>query len=306
MKMGSKTAAVVVTYNRRELLKKCIKRLLEQTIPCDIYVIDNASADGTADMIRDEYVGSSLRYFNTGKNLGCSGGNEFGIREALKAGYEYIWTLDDDVIPERDSLEQLFRGGKALKGRWGVLSSVVKWKDGSICKANRQKKSLFTFVTDRELKKKKAVRVKMVSFASMLIRASVVRDVGLPKVEYFIWTDDYEYSGRVSRRYPVYVIPQSVVLHEMKRNRKHDLATEQGERIHRYKYLFRNDVDCYRDYGIAGWSYILLKDIGTSVRILMFSGADAGHRLRVVWSSFKKGLHFRPEVRYPDRSSDRV
>lgn len=297
--MRAKTAAIVVTHNRKELLRRCIESLLVQTVRCDIYVIDNACDDGTSDMIRDEFDETSLYYFNTGSNLGCAGGNEFGINKALQQNYAYVWILDDDVIPERNSLEMLLRGGKALKGNWGALSSVVKWKDGSICKANRQKKSLLTFVTDRELKEKKLIRAKMVSFASMLIKSDVIREVGLPKGEYFIWTDDYEYSGRISRKYPVYVVTPSVVNHEMKKNKKHDFATERGERIRRYKYLFRNDVDCYREYGPAGWFYILLKDVGTSVKILFCSGADAGQRIRVIWRSFRKGLHFHPQIRYP-------
>ncbi len=299
----SKIAAIVVTYNRKELLRKCLKTLLEQTVSCDIYVIDNASIDGTAGMVRDDFDAASIFYFNTGSNLGCAGGNEFGICKALQQDYTYIWILDDDVIPEKNSLEMLLRGGRALKGNWGVLSSVVKWKDGSICKANRQKKSLFTFVTDRELKKKRVIQAKMVSFASMLIKSEVIRDLGLPKGEYFIWSDDYEYSGRISRKYPIYVITPSVVNHEMKRNRKHNFATERGERVSRYKYLFRNDVDCYREYGLAGWAYILLKNVGTSFMILFCSGTDAGNRIRVIWKSFGEGLHFRPQIRYPESYS---
>ena len=42
-------AAVVVTYNRLPLLQKCIESLLGQTADCDNLVVDNASADGTAD-----------------------------------------------------------------------------------------------------------------------------------------------------------------------------------------------------------------------------------------------------------------
>lgn len=50
------TAAVVVTCNRRELLKQCITHLLGQAgASCDIFIIDNASTDGTEEMVRGEF-----------------------------------------------------------------------------------------------------------------------------------------------------------------------------------------------------------------------------------------------------------
>jgi rhamnopyranosyl-N-acetylglucosaminyl-diphospho-decaprenol beta-1,3/1,4-galactofuranosyltransferase len=50
-------AAVVVTYNRKELLRQCLGGILAQTRPVDaIYVVDNASTDGTDQMIAAEYA----------------------------------------------------------------------------------------------------------------------------------------------------------------------------------------------------------------------------------------------------------
>ena len=187
-----KTAAVVVTYNRKELLRKNLTNLLAQTVKCDIILVDNASTDGTAEMVEAEFAGQ-VQYFNTGANLGGAGGFAFGLEKAVQAGYVYAWLMDDDTIPEKRSLEMLMRADKALKGNWGMLSSVAKWTDGSICKANRQKKTLFTFVKDKELNTKKIIRAQMISMVSMFVKTDVVREVGLPKAEYFIWTDDYDF-----------------------------------------------------------------------------------------------------------------
>ena len=64
-----RTAAVVVTHNRLELLQQCVSALLNQSVTCDILIIDNASDDGTADWasgLRHEQV----HYLPTGANLG--------------------------------------------------------------------------------------------------------------------------------------------------------------------------------------------------------------------------------------------
>ena len=45
--MEQRTAAVVVTYNRRDLLEQCLQALLGQTAPCTVLLVDNASTDGT-------------------------------------------------------------------------------------------------------------------------------------------------------------------------------------------------------------------------------------------------------------------
>lgn len=63
-------AAVVVTYNRRELLVQCIEHILnQQGISCDVPVADNASTDGTAQRVQS-IPNPRVRYRNTGANLG--------------------------------------------------------------------------------------------------------------------------------------------------------------------------------------------------------------------------------------------
>ena len=100
----SNIAAVVVTYNRLELLRQCVEALRTQTSSCDILIVDNASTDGT-----DQWLASQpdLHYRNTGSNLGGAGGFNFGMRWAVEAGYDYVWVMDDDTLPQPDALEKL-------------------------------------------------------------------------------------------------------------------------------------------------------------------------------------------------------
>ena len=61
----SNVAAVVVTYNRLELLRQCVEALRAQTTACDILIVDNASTDGTANWLTSQ---PDLNYRNTGSN----------------------------------------------------------------------------------------------------------------------------------------------------------------------------------------------------------------------------------------------
>ncbi len=290
------TAAVVVTYNRCELLKKNIECLLNQKeAVCDVYVIDNASTDMTRETVKS-FTDGRVHYFNTGANLGGAGGFEYGIKRAVEDGYSLVWVMDDDTLPSDTALREFFRANEKLKGDWGALSSAAYWVDGSVCKANRQKKSLFSFVTDYELKQNKPLRVKMASFVSLLVRSETVRRVGLPHGEYFIWTDDYEFTARISRHYDIYVVPDSKIIHAMKGNKKINIAVELPERLDRYKYIYRNDVHCYRQFGLKGWIYLAAKFVYTVMNILLHSKTERLEKIAVVLRGYKEGFSFRPEI----------
>ena len=118
--------AVIVTYNRKDLLNCCIDHVLSQEkAQCDIIVIDNASTDGTGDFIEMAYGNlSGLIYINTGANLGCTGGFQVGVREAVNRGYSYVWMMDDDTLPESRALENLMVADRELCGDWGFLVSL--------------------------------------------------------------------------------------------------------------------------------------------------------------------------------------
>ncbi len=299
---SKKITAVIVTYNRHKLLERCIKAVLGQkNISCDVLIIDNGSTDGTADFIQNEYSGRrEVLYINTGKNTGGAGGFYIGIREAVKLGYEYIWMMDDDVIPQETTLAMLFTADQRLDGRWGFLSSVAYWTDDSICRMNIQKRTIFRHIGPAAYQEE-LVPIKMCSFVSLLLKTSVVKEVGLPIREYFIWTDDYEYTGRISRRYPCYMIPGSKVCHSMQKNIRPNFAVDDKKRFGRYWYLYRNDVHCYRQYGLIGWSYIILKDFYTILNILINSKERKKDKIKVMIQGFLEGVRFNPRIEMMDK-----
>ena len=298
--MNNRTVAVVVTYNRKDLLKKCIDSLLiQESEKCDIIIVDNASTDGTAELVRCQYNVPEVLYINTGANLGGAGGFQYGVKKAVLLGYEYVWLMDDDTLPERTALYKLFEVDRELNGRWGFLSSVAYWTDGSICRMNIQKRNIFKHIGEKEYYKKYSF-VKMCSFVSLLVKADIIREVGLPIGEYFIWTDDYEYTGRISSKYPCYIVPESKVVHAMKIHMRVNFATDDASRINRYHYIYRNDVHCYRQYGWRGWMYIILKDVYTVVNILKNSRDNKLDRVKVVCKGFREGLKFNPSIEMPE------
>ncbi len=295
MGLQNPVCAVVVTYNRRDKLQKCIDCLLNQeNASCDILIVNNASTDDTEEMIRDNYTLPKVLYYNTGKNLGGAGGFEFGVREAVLKGYEYVWIMDDDTWPNEDALYELLNAGKELKDEWGFLSSVAYWTDGSICRMNIQKKGIFRHIGKEEYTKNVS-EIKMCSFVSLLVKSTVVKELGLPIGDYFIWTDDYEFTGRISQKYKCYMVTKSHVVHAMEKHTRVNFATDDSDRLERYRYIYRNDVHCYRQYGVKGWAYIVMKDCYTALNILVHSQVKL-KKIRVMIKGFKEGLKYAPTI----------
>jgi GT2 family glycosyltransferase len=295
-----KTVALILTYNRKEMLNICIDAVLSQKSKTDIIVVDNGSEDGTSALFTGtdaRYARDSIHYFNTGLNTGCAGGFTFGIRKAAELGYDLVWLMDDDCVPSDTALSELLRYASEYEGRFGFLSSKVLWKDGSICRMNLQRRTLTRNVKDMS---PAVIPVVMASFASLLIPVDVIRDVGLPYRQFFIWTDDWEYTRRISLKYPCMMITSSEVTHYIKDKSKADISTAAPDRLHRFRYLYRNDVVLYRREGLRGAAYEAVRLPAHILRI-MRSSLDKKEKIRrigILISGTVEGLSFYPE---PDR-----
>ena len=288
----SNVAAVVVTYNRLELLRQCVEALQAQTTVCDILIVDNASTDGTARWLTSQ---PDLHYRNTGSNLGGAGGFNFGMRWAVEAGYDYVWVMDDDTLPQPDALEKLLEADRILGGHHGWLSSKCLWTDGSICPMNRQRVSPYKEISLTE-SDSGILPAQMASFVSLFLRREMILKYGLPICDFFIWTDDWEYTRRISRSERCYVVCSSTAVHAMKKKTIVNIAKDTTERLPRYGYFYRNDVYLYRREGLRGWLWVIAKDIWHSVQVLLRGKSLRMHRLGVIWKGFFAGCRFRPAV----------
>ena len=288
-----RVVAVVVTYNRKECLLRCIEALRRQRGgETDILVVDNASTDGTAEALAPLMEEGAILYRNTGENLGGAGGFNFGMRLAVEAGYDRLWVMDDDCIPDPSALSALLWADRRLEGNYGFLSGIAHWRDGSPCQMNVQKTGLWRKLTDYTAP---LTPVTMATFVSAFIPAERVRQVGLPIREFFIWSDDLEYTRRLSRRFPCYAVGGCRVLHDMRHNNKVNIATDSLDRLGRYAYLYRNEVYVYRREGLMGWLYLFAR-VGFHLGKILLRSPDKAKRMRVILSSFLAGWRFRPRI----------
>lgn len=189
-----KVAAVIVTYNRKQFIVDTIRSVLGQTRPPDrIFLIDNASTDGTAELIGSSGILSEdiISYIRLDRNTGGAGGFATGIAAARDAGFDWFWTMDDDVEPKDDALETLL-------GYTNISECINATKIFTQNNEIQYWEQYYDFATSRliDLKNasfnngKKWCPVNVACFEGMLVSKRVVDIVGLPDASFFIYQDD--------------------------------------------------------------------------------------------------------------------
>ncbi|MPZ60760.1 MAG: glycosyltransferase [Propionibacteriales bacterium] len=213
-----RVVAVVVTWNRRDLLEESLEALEKQHRPPDrVVVVDNCSTDGTADMVRERHPHVDLVTLAT--NTGGAGGFAVGIRHALAADADLLWLMDDDTVPEPSALEAAIEAYDGYPGdtRPSLVASRVVWTDGRPHPMNTPRRK--PGARRGELDAAAAVGsipVRSASFVSVLVDAARVRERGLPMAAYFLWNDDFEYTTRLIRGGRGIICPASVAVHKTK------------------------------------------------------------------------------------------
>lgn len=201
-------AAVVVTYNRLNDLKKCIASLHAQTRPLDaIIVINNGSTDGT-DTWLAEQPGLSMV---TQANLGGAGGFATGIETAYERGYTWLWCMDDDCLAAPDALEKLLHSPNIGPGVKNSMSVSAVNHDELAFFVDRPNRA---YRTVSDMQAFEMVYGVAFFFNGTLIHSDVVKTIGMPDRKLFIWGDEVEYMTRAQKwGFPVVTVPASVFYH---------------------------------------------------------------------------------------------
>lgn len=197
-------AAVVVTYNRKELLGRCLNAIFAQARPVDrAIVVDNCSTDGTPKFLEaGGYLKrTDLDYVRLPENSGGAGGFYEGMKRAYEQGYDWLWTMDDDGRPQPDTLAELLRCPSHILFRGCLVISDDDPAGEELAFGFAASSGTASKVGELQaLAGETGVAEGHASpFNGVLISREVVRRVGLPKKELFIWGDEVEYFLRAKR-----------------------------------------------------------------------------------------------------------
>lgn len=191
-------AAVIVTYNRKELLGNNIRMLLKQTLPFDrIFIVDNCSTDGTYDyLIQQGWMDEGpFVYVKTASNIGGAGGFYTGTKAAFEAGADWIVLMDDDgAAADERTFALLFQAARKLyaKNRKLFVNALVQQGELLSFKINRMYSVEEALAAAREGIIEGAAN----PFNGTMLSRELVEAIGYPNPDFFIKGDEVNYKQR--------------------------------------------------------------------------------------------------------------
>ncbi len=195
-------AIVIVTYNRVNMLKATLEACLEQQPPADLIVVNNASTDGTKEYLTGfSRTNPNINIIHLSENIGGAGGFSIGMRQAFEQGYEWLWIMDDDVLPVSKGLQTLLQyTGKArclypakecANGRIFDFEYLVSRKT-----LRRQRISSVHNMENRLL-----LPTNSGNFEGAFIHRDVIARIGLPDSRFFRCWDDTLFGMKAAEHF---------------------------------------------------------------------------------------------------------
>lgn len=258
----STLAIVIVTYNSADEIGPCLASLVGHTepFPTTITVVDNASTDGTADLVRGRFPG--VQVIESPANVGFSRANNLGIRATAS---DYVLLMNPDTVAPPGAIQTLVRGlashpeaavaGARLLSERGFPE--LSWGE-PISPWNEFKRKVFSTLYDRKIRRivrrvdrlsRQAREVAWVSGACMVVRRADLEGVGLLDERFFMYTEDVDLCLQMTNRgRTVLYVAGAEVLHYRGRSAGRNPATER---------MRRKSQVAYYDKHLPRWAGLL-------------------------------------------------
>ena len=212
---STKTSIVILNWNQPELTRRCLGSVA--AITCqefDILVIDNGStADNFA--LLQEICRGRCRLMRLEHNHGFAGGMNFGIQDALRGGFEFVWLLNNDAFPEADCLGFLVQAMEhepqlaavtpriyGSDGREQHVGARLNWYTGENRELSAQEMS------------PTAERNCWLTGTALFLRVSALKTVGGFDEKFFAYWEDVDLCFRLRKSgFGLRAIPEARCLH---------------------------------------------------------------------------------------------
>ena len=271
----------VVTCNREKLLMRCINKINEQEFKPDCLLIINHGHK-----LKNLESNINLIIINQ-KNEGSAVGWNRAIRYALDNNFNYVWLMDDDGYPDKQSLNLLI---KNFKDHFSCLSSIVLREDKKDELVFRMPKIKNKFINNligiKNIKNiQKFSKNNLYPFVHLfngaLINIKAVKKVGNVDINFKIYGEEVDYFYRLIKYGPIYTLVNSYHFHP---NVNQKRISEQN-----FYYLLRNSIKINNKYS----RFKLIKNISIIIVTLYRVYNKNGLRFILKYVFSNKNLFFK-------------
>ena len=210
-----KIIVIIVSYNGEKWIYECIRSIMNNSYDhYEIVVVDNASQDATASIIKENF--REVILFKQKRNIGFGKGANVGIRYAMSQKADYILLLNQDIKLERNCIEYMIAVCDQNR-KIGIASPLQMNYDGSQIDPHfRRLYNLKSDIKDaNEDIIKGSLEVDTVIGASMLFRTTVIESIGGFDPLYFLYHEEGDLCRRAKYHgFQIHIIPKAIVYHK--------------------------------------------------------------------------------------------
>ncbi len=300
---AARTVAVVLNWNSWTDTIACVESLLQaRRVPSAIVICDNGSIDDSIERLRAwAETHGAYRFFDSparalsasdepaalaivavGENGGYAAGNNVGMRYALeRAGADFVWILNSDVVVAPDALEKMLEVANSAQTIGIVGSKLLRFDEPQTIQALGGGHIVPVLCHDTQLNSGKPssssgtepIELDHLVGASLLVRAEAIRDVGYIDESYFLYREETDWCIRMRRAgWQLYCCTQASVWHRQ----SHSIGFKSP--VHDY-YAVRNMLHLVRRfYPLAmpvAFSYFACRSIVPKLARLEFDRLGA-------------------------------
>jgi GT2 family glycosyltransferase len=285
---------IMLVWNSYEVTRDCLLSLRKLDYPAyEVILVDNGSIDSSGERLAREFP--EVKFIRNEQNLGFTGGNNVGMRDALGRGADYLLLLNNDTIVSPNFLTEMVRVAESDSGIgmlnpkiyyyepadtiWYAGGKYVRWKTFPVHFGLRQRD---------DGRYNQTQEVSFVSGCALLVKAAVARKIGLLDETFFLSYEDVDWSARaIKAGYKAVYAPASVIWHRDSYDTKRNAGLAKRD-----FYNMRNAVLCARKhlpfYQIPLFAFSMTTYIGY-ITLKALKQADFKHAAAIyrgVWSGW--------------------
>ena len=217
-----KIAVIILSYNGQKYFHDLFKSLKEQTLkPSEVVIVDNNSSDNSVNYIKKNFSEATL--IVSKKNTGFAGGNNIGIKEALKNNPDYIFMLNQDTVCDSKCLEILAEKASSIDNLFACQALIMCWPKKNLIQTSGNKMHFLGFGYSGDYKKRVSDEVIKglnrdpfyLSGAAMFIDVNALNEVGLLDEDFFLYHEDTDICLRAKfLGYKLKLVPEAIIYHK--------------------------------------------------------------------------------------------
>lgn len=294
-----KIAIIIINWNTFQLTFNCLKSLEACSYNnISFFLVDNGSIDGSGDKIALEFP--EVNYIKNEKNEGFTGANNLALKAILEQDFDYVLLLNNDTEVKPNFLSLLEAKMNSDNKLAATQPLILNFKNKDTIWNAGGSFNTFFGLTKTRLKGmifnpqlNIETSTQWITGCCILVKTSVVKQVGLLDNRFFAYFEDVDWSIRMTNLgYKLAVVPESIIYHHTSGSTKKNNASNEGN-LSPYAHFLnvRNHIYLIKKHTffntLGSWIYQIVKIFAFSIYFIL---RGRFVKFKMVWRGLFEGI----------------